>query len=233
MTTMRKIEPSLELKNLSYAQNIPKILLEVISARTALIMLGMTYIVFFCSFAFDVYSTVQNFSDGINVVGTDSCNRISVDANTMWDLGGKWGCTLRPYVVDQAVPGTWVGRIGNLTNVISVALRFNKLNITSLQLGNTYVPIADIPFDDAIVGSLNTLAVEYSLKLFACFHEDDCSRSGRDRGHTWHPVLTMTSSSVVAEMLSPELNEVHHSVCGNTFQNQEVLNHPSLYKQFN
>jgi hypothetical protein len=221
-----------ELKNLNYAQNAPKILLEVISARSALVILASTYIFFLCSIAYDVNSTVQNFSGGVNVVGTGSCADMDINRNTMWSTGGKWGCTMTPFVVEKAVPGVWVGRVGNLTNVISVALRFNKMNITSLQYDNVTVPVGDVELDTTLQDTMATQWVDYTLKLYACFHQDDCWWDARDRGHSWHSVLDMDSSVLVSDMFAPDYSTLHHSVCGNTFQNQESLPTKGLVRAY-
>ena len=222
-----------ELKNLHYAQNAPKILLEVISARSALMILASTYIVFLCCFVYDVNSTVQNFSGGINMVGTGSCADLDIDGNSFWTTGGKWGCTLVPYETGSSSPGVWVGRVGNLTNVISVALRFNKMNITALQIGDASISVDDIAQDEDLQNSIATQGVEYTLNLYACFHSNDCSRFSGDRGHKWHTVLSMDSlDNTAVEMFTPDFREVHHSVCGNTFQNQESLPTKGLVRSY-
>jgi hypothetical protein len=226
---MRK--ESSQLKNLHYAQNAPKILLEVISARSALMILASTYIFFLCSFVYDVNSTVQNFSGGINLVGTGPCDDLGIDDTSLWKTGGKWGCTLTPYVAESNTPGVWVGRVGNLTNVISVALRFNKMNITALQIDNVTTPVEEVELDDDIQSEMTSQWVDYTLNLYACFHSNECSRNS-DRGHKWHTVLMMDSNTVVSEMFAPDFREVHHSVCGNTFQNQESLPTKGLVRSY-
>lgn len=223
---------SSELKNLHYAQNAPKILLEVISARSALVILASTYIFFLCCFVYDVNSTVKNFSGGINSVGTGSCSDIGIDGNSFWKTGGKWGCTLAPHVAGSSNPGVWVGRVGNLTNVISVALRFNKMNITTLQIGNRTLPVDEVALNEDMQSTLTTQSVDYTLNLYACFHSNDCSRYS-DRAHKWHTVLSMDSVATAASgMFSPDFREVHHSVCGNTFQNQESLPTKGLVRSY-
>ena len=223
---------SSELKSLHYAQNAPKILLEVISARSALVILASTYVFFLCSFGYDVNSTVQNFSGGINLVGTGSCDDIGVDHNSLWNTGGQWGCTLTPYVSGSDEPGVWVGRVGNVTNVISVALRFNKMNITSLDIDNITTSVEDIELNEDLQDSMSSQWVDYQLRLYACFHQEICSKNSNDRGHKWHSVLNMESNNVVADMFAPDFREVHHSVCGNTFQNQESLPTKGLVRSY-
>jgi hypothetical protein len=220
------------LKSLHYAQNAPKILLEVISARAALVMLAATYIFFLCSFAYDVNSTVQNFTGGVNSVGTGSCDDLGIDGNSYWKTGGNWGCTLSAYDADSGSHGMWVGRVGNISNVISVALRFNKMNITLLNIANATIPVEEVAEAEEMQDFLDTQWVDYSLNLYACFHSDDCSRYSRDRRHKWHAVLNMNSDSVTREMFAPDFSEVHHSVCGNTFQNQESLPTKGLVRSY-
>ena len=221
-----------ELKNLHYSHNAPKILLEVISARSALLILAATYISFLFSFAYDVNSTVQNFSGGINTVGTSPCDDLGIDETSFWKTGGKWGCTLRPYDAELNSTGIWVGRVGNLSNVISVALRFDKLNITSLQVDNVTTTVEQANDDENVQTKMSSLWVDYTLNLYACFHSNDCSKNA-DRGHKWHTVLKMKSfDNIVSDMFVEDYSEVHHSICGNTFQNQESLPNKGLVRSY-
>lgn len=167
------------------------------------------------------------------MVGTGSCADLDIDSNSLWTTGGKWGCTLTPYGGSGPnIPGVWVGRVGNISNVISVALRFNKMNITALQIEDTMEPVDSIAENEGLQNTFATQLVNYNLNLYACFHSNDCSRNS-DRGHKWHTVLSMPSSNNVAEgMFSYDFREVHHSICGNTFQNQESLPTKGLVRSY-
>jgi hypothetical protein len=193
------------------------------------VILGATYLVFIISFAFDVATTLRNFGGGDIALGVGNCESSGLfNAEDAWTSGGEWGCQME--LADQS--SLWIGRTNNLSNVISVGLRYRAMNISSLAIGNTTVDItADVEDlsggnsngDDNNRNLMRSVHTEYDVDLYACFKKNYCNKYG-DENRRWIPVLTKKSQrSHLLEFYDPIARSVSLDVIGNTFQNQESL----------
>lgn len=194
-------------KTRAYAQNAPKILLETITARTALIILVSTYIIFLFGFIYDLRDTVRSFEDGNRYVSGSPCILQNISVDDVKGKLGDFGCTFSNYNGSSL---TWFGHIDELSNVISIELQATQLNFTVIKLNGT-----DVPIDIANVDLLDELYFSYDVDLFGCYDNINCD---------WEAVLTLRHVKINIQQLyrAPEKSALL-IVFGNTFQNQEAL----------
>jgi hypothetical protein len=182
--------------------------------------------VFIVSFVFDVATTLRNFSGGDINLGLSDCSNLGlIVADDAWSTSGEWGCQME--LVDQST--LWIGRTNNLSNVISVGLRYRANNITNLKIGNLTI---DLDTEEEMEQTLPNAHVDYEVNLYACFQKNNCEKTGEDESR-WIPVLTMRNQrSHLSEFFDPLARSLVLDVIGNTFQNQESLPTKSLVQSY-
>lgn len=178
------------------------------------------------AFTFDVMTTLRNFTGGDINLGVNNCERYGVYMpDDAWSTSGEWGCEMT--LDDQST--LWIGRANNLSNVISIGLRYRAVNITSLKIGNTSI---EIGMENIERYRESRAPVEFDVNLYACFKKNYCSQSGREESR-WIPVLTKTNERLhLLDFFDPIANSLSLDVIGNTFQNQESLPTKSLVQSY-
>mmetsp|Transcript_16006 Transcript_16006/g.24135 ORF Transcript_16006/g.24135 Transcript_16006/m.24135 type:complete len:1161 (-) Transcript_16006:137-3619(-) len=201
----------------SYTSNAPKIMLETISARTATIILAVTYLTFALAFLFDLRSTMNGFRSGNKFLSSASCKSQGIITG---DLNADYGCT---QIADDNTSLTqdvvWVGHVHGFDNIISVALQAKYRNVTSVSLNGTTLD------DDE---ELQDITIQYDVTLYACYHDKSCgsvSSTGQESGtNHWKKVLTDTGREVtVGDVYNIGDDSATVQLLPNTFQNQESL----------
>lgn len=197
-----------------YASNAPKILLETISARTAALIIALTYIFFILGFCIDFYTTYQSFHSTNFKLSALSCAN---GGGTFQNNQNFYSC---------ANGYSWNGTITELSNVISVKLDVEQQNITSL-LSN-----ATSEFD-----------VVYNIDLWACYQGEGCGdKFAQDTHYTndlsvWQRVYTEDSRTLhvdVSENTKKEgsTTSMECSLVPSLFQNQESIPTNGLVKSY-
>lgn len=192
-----------------YASNAPKILLETISARTTLLIIVVTYVVFIIGFIKDIDTTLVGFfSDGHNI-GIDcnnSYNPVSSDEYILYP-----GC---------AENNHWNGSVFDLSNVISIELTVGNYNIS----------------DETIQSMPQNIEIGFSISVWACYDPMGCGNSftmnsDSNSASRWHSVLSDHSHSIV---IDTDIDNAFHNVTllTNTFQNQESLPTKGVVKSY-
>jgi len=197
-----------------YASNAPKIFLETISARTAALIIALTYIFFILGFCVDFYTTYQSFHSTnfqLPALACTSAPTVSQnEANYYSCADGK----------------NWNGTITDLSNVISVKLNVFQSNITSI-LSN-----ATSEFD-----------VTYNIKLWACYNEGGCGdQFAPDTYYTndfsvWQHVYTEFSRTLHVDVSADTkkdgaVTNIEVSLIPSLFQNQESIPTNGLVKSY-
>lgn len=144
---------------------------------------------------------------------------MDINAESLWNTDGQWGCTLESTTNSQI----WVGHIGNVTNVISVALRISNRNESFISLNETEMGYIFDKVDD--------MYMTYNIALYACMKSTGCSNSyGHNIESSWQPVVTMSDARISYNELfvqpnveDPSVIHMEYTLLGNTFQNQESL----------
>lgn len=189
--------PSIDITNLMYTNNAPRILLEVISPRTITIILMITYLATFIGCTIDFRITYDGYmnDEGPNILKATSCS--SQNISYTHPPAGNWGCTSG---------NKWNGTLLNLENVISVQLNVlsGNMTLTNSSLSNE---------------------IDYKVKLWACYNRKGCgdnfvtnSPSNNQENYAWHQVLYYDS------YITYNNNKFYsYEMFPNTFQNQESI----------
>lgn len=177
------------------------------------VILAATYLAFIFSCAFDVVLTLHSFQMGETQLPSIPCPEgWTPGVKSMVEEVGSYGCAIYEY--DGTV--TFLGHVGNLSNVISVSLKVHNHN-TSVVFNET--EIVD-------------LAVYYDVNLFACVRNEGCSESGTFRS-SWQPVLDLPDQEVhFLDFLAPYDRNANLIIFGNMFQNQESLPVDGIVKSY-
>lgn len=199
-----------------YANNAPKILLETITARTALLIIAITYIVFILGFAFDVNTIYKSFSSSNYDITAYSCSSYSP---SYFYQESRWGCTNGL---------SWNSTVAELTNVLSVKLNVQQNNLTAI-LNNA---------------TIDTFDLKYDINLWACYNYDGCGANYADDNdytsnpNIWQRVLNLNNQVIHVvlseDVLSSAANGPYLNVelLGNTFQNQESIPTNGLVRSY-
>jgi hypothetical protein len=188
---------SVDITNLVYTNNTPRILLEVISARTITIILVITYLATFIGSVIDFRITYDGYTnnEGPNTLKATSCSSQSISHANPPE--GNWGCTSG---------NEWNGTLLNLENIISVQLNVFSGNIT---LNNS---------------SLSN-EIDYKVNLWACYNNEGCgdnfvtnSPDNNIITNAWHQVLYYDN-----HITYNNDNFYSYEMIPNTFQNQESI----------
>jgi hypothetical protein len=119
---VKNLDPATLQKGRIYANNKPRIILETLSARSALIILIITYVVFIIGFIIDAYNITNGFSNSNVNLGSNLCSSESVTTSN-FTTSRSWGC------LDG---NTWKSTVVGLTNVISIQLNVKQSNFSGL-----------------------------------------------------------------------------------------------------
>lgn len=165
-----------------YAINAPKIFLETLTARSTTLIFAITYIAFIVGFGIDVNSAYKGFTSS-NIV--------------------------LPGLNDS--PSIWNGTVEHLSNIISVSLSVQRLNISGF-----------------IVSNSSDVSVIYEATIWACYIDTGCGDkfsedTNFDRVDVWHEVLSSEVRSVTMEDTAPEELLTPLLLIPTTFQNQESI----------
>ncbi len=192
-----------------YANNAPKILLETISARTTLLIIVVTYVVFIIGFIKDINTTLVGFSSDGHNIGVN-CNNsyhpLSSDEYTLYP-----GC---------AENNNWNGSVFDLSNVISIELTVGNYNIS----------------DETIQSMPQNIEIGFFINVWACYDSMGCGNSFTKNTESnsatqWHSVLSDYSHSI---FIDTSIANAFHNVTllENTFQNQESLPTKGVVKSY-
>lgn len=199
-----------------YASNAPKILLETISARTAALIIALTYIFFILGFCIDFYTTYKSFHSSNFKLTALPCGTQMAPGE-----GGAgqdyWSCSSGKY---------WNSTITHLTNVISVKLDVEQTNVTSI-----FSNITD-PFD-----------IMYNIDLWACYNKDGCGSQFASNSYytndpdTWQHVYTQNEQRLHIDVAvdvnkDGDIEDLSKSLIPSTFQNQESIPTNGLVKSY-
>jgi hypothetical protein len=191
-----------------YRGNAPKIMLETISARTAFIIVSITYITFALGFLFDLRSTILGFQSGIRRLPSESCISQNI---TIGFTEGDYGCTDVSSYQNETRKYVWTGHVSDFTNVISVALQAKVSNATSS---------IDTAIDDQLI---NDLVIKYDIELYCCYQTRDCGLLGASTSK-WKRVLKEENRKIyLSDFYESGDDTLKVNVLPTTFQNQEAL----------
>lgn len=201
-----------------YANNQPKIFLETITARTATLVIAITYIFFIIGFTIDFYATYNSFHSSNYDLKSSSC------INSNITHSDQYGCSSL---------STWNGTLTHLENIISVKLNVRNDNVTDIRNKNI-----TLEYDD--------FKIEFTLYLWACYNKKGCGTSFKnDYGYTndpniWQKVLATTKESVTLNFekdfsrnsKKDDSYSVSIELIPSTFQNQESIPSNGLIKSY-
>jgi hypothetical protein len=197
-----------------YAVNAPKILLETITARTSLLIIALTYIIFIVGFATDINTTYKSFTSSNYGLSAFSCGSYPASVLTG---GDTWSCS-SDY--------QWNSSVTHLTNVLSVKLSVQQTNLTYFFNSSTS----------------HTFTLTYNLKLWACYEANGCGSNFKsDDSYTsdpsiWQKVLFLTEQNIYInlekDVSKSNGGQLSTLLMSNTFQNQESIPTNGLVKSY-
>lgn len=178
---------------------------------------------------YDVGDTVHNFGGADRHLQTSSCSYHNIDMDSAWNTDGEWGCTID----NEDKSKVWVGRVNNVSNVISVSLKFVKHNISSINFNGTEILVDYKTTKEMYLSQLQSYSMKYHISLYACHQRNGCSRHGSMMENMWQSVLTKNHQRIYADsLMSEDMRDMELSIFGNTFQNQEALPTKSNIKSY-
>jgi hypothetical protein len=136
-----------ELSGYDYASSAPKIMLEVVSARSATLIILVTYSVFIIGFLIDIFTTFQSFRGSDKYLIGQVCTS---DISPIYYSDKTIGCY---------EDNSWQGMVINLRNVISMQLDVRRNNISYLNL----------PSEPGYL--------VYNVDLWACYQANGCGNT--------------------------------------------------------
>jgi hypothetical protein len=197
-----------------YAINAPKIFLETITARTTLIIIAVTYIVFIAGFITDIHTTYTSFNSSNYALSAYSCSNYGASVFTS---GETWSCSSN---------NQWNSTVTNLNNVLSVKLSVQQSNLTNFFPSNVN----------------RTFTITFNVKLWACFESDGCdndfhlSDTYTSDPTVWQKVLFLTNVNLDINLRNDasksDGGELTSILISNTFQNQESIPTNGLVKSY-
>lgn len=201
-----------------YANNAPRIFLETITARTATIVICLTYIFFIVCFSMDLNTTYKSFTSSDYTIPAYSCGS---NSQQLYPHGPKAGSNY-----DGCSAGArWNSTVTSLENVISIQLDVQQINVTSL-----------------LVNASSTFDVVYNVSLWACYEADGCGQNFQTSdtyttdGSIWQKVLALGSQTITVEkdrdVTSANDGTLELELIQNTFQNQESIPTNGLVKSY-
>lgn len=147
-----------------YASNAPKIFLETITARSATLVIVITYVFFIVGFIIDFFTTYSSFNsynyelNGLCSLNSNSIQNIVTTTSSSLSSSNTYGCS------DLT---SWNGTINHLTNVISIGLHVDNKNISEVYNYNI----------SNSVTRKNGIEIKYNVILWACYNIDGCDKN--------------------------------------------------------
>jgi hypothetical protein len=203
-----------ETKGRIYANNKPRIILEILSARSALIILALTYIIFAIGFTIDAVDLTRAFHNSNQYLYSMPCSDLNIGPSN-YTTDKSWGC------LDGS---RWNATVVGLSNIISVQLNVEQKNFSGLF--NYSQDSASVP-----------KAINYDIYLYACFESNGCGNTGdsftdstssSQMFNKWSQVVYLSNQEI--KVYQHDLNEENYATNGfsmtvlqNTFQNQESI----------
>ena len=202
-----------------YANNAPKILLETITARTALLIIMLTYVIFFIGFGLDFQTIYHSFNSNTYVMDGYRCT-------SMHNISSShhYGCS-------GGINGTsWNSTVTSLTNVISINLNVQQNNLSTI-----------IP---NVATFKEEVSITFDIHLWACFDKHGCGNSYQHgdgyttNAHVWQKVVSLTNQLAKIDFstdLKYSLMDgyyISYELLENTFQNQESIPTNGLVKAY-
>jgi hypothetical protein len=210
------LDPASVKRGNIYAGNKPKIVLEILSARSALIILIITYLVFIFGFSIDAYNITNGFGNSNAELYSTTCESQSITTTNL-TTSENWGCLSGD---------TWNSTVVNLKNVISVQLNVEQFNFSGL-------------FNDT---SDIFKTIYFDVSLYACFVVHGCgdtfTDNPNDNGHNvWHQVLYLDAQPMTISKQGLDANGyssggVTNSIFEQVFQNQETTPDHGLVRAY-
>jgi hypothetical protein len=199
-----------------YASSAPKIFLETLTARTSLIIIVLTYVIFIIGFVLDIQTTYQSFNASNYQLGALSCTSISSSASVSSETTS---CSQN---------GEWNATVTDLTNVLSIELNVKQYNLSSIVNSPT---------------TNNSFSVIFNLKIWACYEGEGCGNAFKsDDSYTSDPSVWQKVVFLDNQQLDIDLNKdllydngspyLTEGLLSNTFQNQEALPTNGLVKSY-
>lgn len=198
-----------------YANNAPRIFLETITARTALIIIVITYAIFILGFGLDLNSIYRSFNSQNYRISALDCKTYNGTADLY--SSHTWGCTTGK---------TWNSSVTHLENVLSVKLHVQQSNVTHI-----------------LTNANQTFELRYNTFIWACYDIGGCGdKFAADDSYTsnpniWQQVLFQYDQSITITLpnkddLANEYYALDLELVSNMFQNQESIPTNGLIKSY-
>lgn len=208
-------EASTVMANQVYATTAPKILLEVLTARTTTILFVVTYLVFILGFTLDVHSTVEGFNSFNRQLPSGVCPSV----NGSYSSDGDSGCSY----AQTEDSSSWVGIVTKLNNVISVEVKVTVGNFTSVVVNDTEVSLSD-------AYNANYLQnMYYNITVYCCYQANGCGNEFSTKvqvdQNAWYLLLQdeNINANINPSSYNSHYQNFEYILVGYTFQNQEAL----------
>jgi len=196
-----------------YASNAPKILLETITARTASIVISLTYAFFVFGFLLDFYTTYRSFHSSNYVLTAMPCD--TVDQTTSAQQT-SWSCGSSSF---------WNGTLSDLRNVISVQLDVSQRNVSGLLSNAT-----------------SQFPLSVHIEVWACYNQYGCGTHFSSNDHytsdpgVWQHMYTESKQLLVDQELDETGTgtdeQLSIQLVPSTFQNQESIPTNGLVRSY-
>lgn len=204
--------------NQAYASTAPRIMIEILTARTTALLFIFTYLAFGLGFGLDIYWTVIGFNSSNRQLQSNECSYDSNGITTDYsNVTGDTGCTYKP----SNTSSQWAGIVTNLDNIISIELKVEIKNFTDLYQNNTLVAPNEV--------NINDITLKYSTLVYCCYQGEGCGREFSDdvviNPHAWYSMYDSDSQSSLGleNTYDKYTSSASAILLGYTFQNQEAL----------
>lgn len=201
-----------------FASSGPRIMLEIITGRTAAIIIALTWTIFIICFSIDFYLTYKSFHSSNYVLTAFDCSSYNL---TQAENLPEFSC-------GDGTQGTWNATVRELSNVISFSMDVQQVNVSSLVANRTS----------------NSFTFSYNLQVWTCYNEDGCgdsfdySNSYTQDGNIWQKVLTLDDETIDVDLNTALVSDgagdkkISLQLITNTFQNQEAIPTNGLVKSY-
>lgn len=203
---------SKEDKGKVYANNQPKIMLEVLTARSTLLILLITYTVAIIGFSIDFTFIRDGFDDNEIMLPTTNCafgdGRVPT---TLVDAKSPIGCYNG---------SNWYGFVNDVKNVINIELE-------TVMLNASYYP------------AVSANNIDFDVELWACYLSVGCGQRFAADSDTsydkYHRVVTLVNRQINSEEMVTEglaTGIYMGTLIPFTFQNQESIPTRGIIKSY-
>lgn len=198
-----------EMAGKVYANNAPKILLETITARSASLIIIITYIVFLIGFTLDFMTSFETFGLILNtcssVLPGESCD---LQTQSSLNVNQNFACTNG---------STWTATVRNLQNIISFQLDVQRTNVSY----------------SSIYESTTQSEIFLDINMWACYESDgSCTFNGGSINTKWQTVIVNFETKITYYASRGVGSQVVLGLLPNTFQNQDSLPTMGLVKSY-